>query len=41
VYTLQCVHLGTTVLAAEADVITVARIRLSAELLDVTETEDA
>jgi len=38
---LQYVQLVTTVLAAEADVISVALIRLSAELLGVTEMEDA
>ena len=39
---LQYVQLGTTVLAAAVDVITVvARIRLSVELLCVTEMEDA
>ena len=38
---LQYVQLVTTVLTAAADVIVVALIRLSVELLGVTEMEDA
>ena len=41
VCTLQYVQLGTLVLTAKADVVAVAGIRLSVELLCVTEMEDA